>query len=164
VMSALCQRRTHAPIHSIISLAVASGACATFRPSAFAVFRFMPNSNLVGLAPRLRTTRKIKAIRKGNCDQRNGSADSLQRANGGRTKSFLVRIRHREGKYPTSALPLAADADRSAVLFWQRSPGNARAVFSALWQSIKACIQCQVHHARTPCVIRCSCLYLRRCR
>jgi len=93
-----------------------------------------------------------------------GSADSLQRANGGRTKSFLVRIRHREGKYPTSALPLAADADRSAVLFWQRSPGNARAVFSALWQSIKACIQWQVHHARTPCVIRCSCLYLRRCR
>src|SRR6516165_6695217 len=71
-MSALCQRRTHAPIHSIISLAVASGACATFRPSAFAVFKFMPNSNLVGLAPRLRTTRKIKAIRKGNCDQRNG--------------------------------------------------------------------------------------------
>ena len=117
MMSALCQRRTRAPIHSIISLAVASGACATFRPSAFAVFRFMPNSNLVGLAPRLRTTRKIKAIRKGNCDQRNGSADSLQRANGGRTKSFLVRIRHREGKYPTSALPLAADADRALCCF-----------------------------------------------
>jgi hypothetical protein len=29
----------------------------------------------------------------------------------------------------------------SAVMFSQRSPRNARAVFSALWHSIKVCIQ-----------------------
>jgi hypothetical protein len=62
---------------------------------------------------------------------------------------FLIAgLRNTAGTYNR---PLCRGRTRtacSAVMFSQRSPGNARAVFSALWRSIKVCIQYSVHHAR----------------